>query len=221
MSVIELKDVGYTYLSKYNKVEAIKNASGTFEKGKFYAIVGRSGSGKTTLLSLMAGLDRPTKGEIYYDGKSLKEINADEYRKRDISVIYQSFQLLPLLTALENVMFPMELLNIKNKEAKEKAMSLIEEVGIDSSRFNNYPKMLSGGEQQRIAIARALATSSKVILADEPTGNLDTENGNNVIDILMKLAHDKDYCVIVITHDLSISEKADCIYRMQDGVLLK
>ena len=219
MGILRLENVKYSYKSKYNIVEAVKNATATFEEGKLYAIVGRSGSGKTTLLSVMAGLDLPTDGTVYYNDKSLKEMDRDKYRRENISVIYQSFHLFPLLTALENVMYPMELTGVNVKEAKERAMQLIDEMGITEGRYKNFPLMLSGGEQQRIAIARALASNSKVILADEPTGNLDTENGNNVIDILTKLAHEKNYCVIIITHDLGISERADCVYRMTDGVL--
>ncbi len=219
MEILRLDNVKYSYKSKYNVVEAVKNATATFEEGKLYAIVGRSGSGKTTLLSVMAGLDLPTDGAIYYNQKSLKDMDRDKYRSENISVIYQSFHLFPLLTALENVMYPMELAGVHAREAKEKAMNLISEMGIAEGRYKNFPLMLSGGEQQRIAIARALASSSKVLLADEPTGNLDTENGNNVIDILTKLAHEKNYCVIIITHDLGIAEKADCVYRMTDGVL--
>ncbi len=219
MEILRLENVKYSYKSKYNIVHAVKNASAVFEEGKLYAIIGRSGSGKTTLLSVMAGLDLPTDGIVYYDNKSLVEMDRDKYRRENISVIYQSFHLFPLLTALENVMYPMELAGIDNKDAKERAIQLIDEMGIAPERHKNFPLMLSGGEQQRIAIARALASNSKLILADEPTGNLDTENGNKVIDILIKLAHEKKYCVIIITHDLSISEKADCIYRMTDGVL--
>ncbi len=212
MEILRLDNVKYSYKSKYNIVEAVKNASASFEEGKLYAIVGRSGSGKTTLLSVMAGLDLPTDGAVYYNEKSLKEIDRDKYRRENISVIYQSFHLFPLLTA-------MELSGVHSKVAKEKALQLINEMGITEGRYKNLPLMLSGGEQQRIAIARALASNSKVILADEPTGNLDTENGNNVIDILTKLAHEKNYCVIIITHDLGIAQKADCVYRMTDGVL--
>ena len=219
MEILKLENVKYNYKSKYNVVEAVKNATASFEEGKFYAIIGRSGSGKTTLLSVMAGLDLATDGAVYFQGKSLKEMDRDKYRRENISVIYQSFHLFPLLTALENVMYPMELSGVGSKEAKQKAMQLISQMGINDQRYKNFPPMLSGGEQQRIAIARALASNSKVILADEPTGNLDTENGNNVIDILANLAHEMNYCVIIITHDLGIAQKADCVYRMTDGVL--
>ena len=219
MEVLKLENVKYNYKSKYIVVEAVKNATVSFEEGKVYTIIGRSGSGKTTLLSVMAGLDLATDGAVYFNGKSLNELDRDKYRRENISVIYQSFHLSPLLTAIENVMYPMEMAGVSLKDAKEKAIQLISDMGIDKDRLNNFPQMLSGGEQQRIAIARALASNSKIILADEPTGNLDTENGNNVIDILTKLAHEKNYCVIIITHDLDIEKKADCVYRMIDGVL--
>ena len=163
MGILKLENVKYSYKSKYNIVEAVKNATATFEEGKLYAIVGRSGSGKTTLLSVMAGLDLPTDGIVYYNNSSLKELDRDKYRRENISVIYQSFHLFPLLTALENVMYPMELAGVHAKEAKERAMKLIDEMGIAEGRYKNFPLMLSGGEQQRIAIARSLASKRRAL----------------------------------------------------------
>ncbi len=217
MSIFEVKNVDYEYKSKYQTVKALTDISYEFESGCFHAIVGRSGSGKTTLLSLLAGLDLPTQGEILFDGKATKDIDRSELRRKDISVIYQSFNLFPLLTARENVMYPMQLNKVKKKEAEKRAEELLLSVGLKEKIFKQFPKMMSGGEQQRVAVARALACESKVILADEPTGNLDSENGKTVIKILKSLAHEKGKCVIVITHDEGIAEGADRVLRISDG----
>lgn len=217
MSIFEVKNVDYEYRSKYQTVKALTDISYGFESGCFHAIIGRSGSGKTTLLSLLAGLDLPTDGEILFDGKATKDIDRSELRRKDISVIYQSFNLFPLLTARENVMYPMQLNKVPNKEAEKRAEELLLSVGLKEKIFKQFPKMMSGGEQQRVAVARALACDSKVILADEPTGNLDSENGKTVINILKSLAHEKGKCVIVITHDESIAKGADRVLRISDG----
>ena len=219
MEILKVSNVCYTYISKYQKIEAVKKVSCNFEKGKMYAIVGRSGSGKSTLLSLLAGLDLPTAGEIYINGEKISEINRDKYRRDIASVIYQSFNLFPLLTTLENVMYPMELQGMSKKRAREKAKRYILEVDLGEKAFKQFPTMMSGGEQQRVAVARALAMGGKILLADEPTGNLDTANSQVVVDILKKLAHEKNYAVIVITHDKSVAEQADVVYTMSDGFL--
>lgn len=219
MSILTVKNVSYVYKSKYQTFEAVSNVSCTFESGKFHAIVGHSGSGKSTLLSLLAGLDIPTRGEIYLEDQPLSILNRDTYRRETASVIYQSFNLFPLLTAQENVAYPMELRGISAKEAKKKAKDLIANVGLEERICNQLPLMMSGGQQQRVAVARALATNGKILLADEPTGNLDTASGKIVIDILENLAHESNYAVIIITHDMGIAERADIIYTMEDGQL--
>lgn len=219
MSILTVKEVSYTYKSKYQTVEAVSNASCSFEVGKMYAIVGHSGSGKSTLLSLLAGLDLPTKGEIYLEDKPMSTLDRDKYRRETASVVYQSFNLFPLLTALENVAYPMELRGISAKEAKKTAKELISSVGLGEKIYNKLPLMMSGGEQQRVAVARALAAGGKILLADEPTGNLDTVNGEIVVKLLESLAHEHGYAVIMITHDLGIAERADVVYIMKDGKL--
>ena len=221
MSILELKDVRYTYKNKYQTVEAVKGISVSFEQGRVYAIIGKSGSGKSTMLSLMAGLSTPTEGDVLYEGVSTKDIKLDDYRKEKVSVIYQSFHLMPLLTATENVMYPLELRKMKAQEAEEISHKLILEVGLPDTVFNRLPSMLSGGEQQRVAIARALAMDTKLLLADEPTGNIDEENSDNIIRLLVKLAKEKNYAVIIVTHDLGILPKVDEVYRMKDGFLVK
>ena len=220
MSILQTKNVHYIYQSKYQKVHAVKGIDFTFEEGKFYAIVGKSGCGKTTFLSMLAGLDLPTEGEVVYDGKSTAIRNRDEYRLRAISLICQSYNLFPLLTVEENVMYPMLLRGLKQPEAKAAVVEKLADVGLDETYHKRLPAMLSGGEQQRVAIARALASDARVILADEPTGNLDTENSELVFSLLQRLAHEEGYCVIVVTHDLSIADKADQVLRLRDGLLV-
>ena len=218
MAELILNDVKYTYKSKYQTVNALKGLTHTFEAGKFYALIGRSGSGKTTLLSLLAALDIPTEGTVSYQDKTTGELDRDLYHRDTVAVIYQSYNLLPLLSVMENVTFPLELKKVTN--AKKLAEEKLRAVGLDETYFKRLPAMLSGGEQQRVAIARALASDAKIILADEPTGNLDTENSEIVIDLLQRLAHEEGYCVIVVTHDLSIADKADEVLRLKDGMLV-
>ena len=218
MACLTLDKVMYTY--KNAKKPAVSGISFMFEAGQVYAIVGPSGSGKSTLLSLLAGLDLPTEGEIALNGDSLSEIDLDYYRRECISMIFQAFHLLPLLTVIENVCFPMELCGVSPKAAKPKAAELLESVGITKEQMNRFPSKLSGGEQQRVAIARSLACNAKIILADEPTGSLDGANTQNIVEILSGLAHKKGYCVILVTHDLEVAEMADVALGLRDGELL-
>lgn len=219
MSMLSVRDVSYIYQSKYQSIEAVRHVSCDFASGMFYAVTGPSGSGKSTLLSLLAGLDLPTSGEILVEGTSMVSLDRDQYRREIASVVYQSFNLFPLLTALENVMYPMELLGKKKSEAMETAMQMIGEVGLGEKTYQQFPIMMSGGEQQRVAIARALAAGGKILLADEPTGNLDSANERNVVELLQILAHKQGYLVIVITHNPYVAEHADAVYRMRDGEL--
>ena len=217
MSELTLQQVSYRYPggSRY----ALDGISGTFSAGKLYAVIGPSGSGKSTLLSLMAGLDRPTEGSLQLNGSDYRSLNLDRCRRQEIAMIFQAFQLFPLLTVLENVCFPMEANGVKQKEAKAKAKELLTSVGISEEQHKRYPANLSGGERQRVAIARALSSGAGIILADEPTGNLDTANGNQVMEILLRLAHEEGRCVIVVTHDMDIAAQADEVWRMKDGAL--
>lgn len=219
MEVIKVENVNYSYKTKYQTVHAVKDVSCSFDKGLFYAIVGESGSGKTTLLSLLAGLDVADEGSILVEGEDLSKMNRDRYRRDIASVVYQSFQLFPLLTARENVMYPMEMKKVGKKEAAKRAEELLLSVGLPEKICRQFPLMMSGGEQQRVAIARALAAGGKILLADEPTGNLDTENEQHIVEILKKLAHEEEYTVIVITHNPEVAKEADGIYRMRDGRL--
>lgn len=221
MGILQAQKVHYTYQSKYQKVHAVKGIDFDFQSGKFYAIVGKSGCGKTTFLSLLAGLDLPTEGQILYEGKSTADCNRDHYRLKAVSLICQSYNLFPLLTVEENVTYPMLLRGVKQGEAQRLVHEKLEEVGLDSSYYKRLPAMLSGGEQQRVAIARALVSDARILLADEPTGNLDSENSEMIFSLLQRLAHEEQYCVIVVTHDLDIADKADEVLRLKDGVLLE
>ena len=217
MERIRVESVSYSYQNKYQTVEAVKEVTCSFESGKMYVITGESGSGKSTLLSLLAGLDCPKSGRITVDGEDLGGIDRDAYRREKAAVIYQAFHLFPLLTALENVMYPMEIRGMKRREAEERAKEYLDEVGIGREKMGKYPRMLSGGEQQRTAVARAMASGGRIILADEPTGNLDTENEEKIVGLLMSLAHDKDFTVIMVTHNRQIADRADVRLVMKDG----
>ncbi len=217
MEILRAEHVSYSYQSKYQKVEAVKDVSCVFEKGKFYAIVGESGSGKSTFLSLLAGLDQPCEGTIYVEGEPLCDMDRDAYRLNRAAVVYQAFHLFPLLTAQENVMLPLECKKMRKKEAARHARQLLERVGLESRICRQFPKMMSGGEQQRVAIARAVAAGGEIILADEPTGNLDSGNEENVVALLKELAHEDGYTVIVITHNQRVAGETDHVFRMKDG----
>lgn len=217
MPILTLENVTYTY--KNARKAAVSEISCAFEEGKVYAIAGPSGSGKSTLLSLLAGLDLPTEGTVSFDGNSLAGLDLDRYRRESVSMIFQAFHLFPLLTLKENVSFPMELCGVYPKEARARAEILLEGVGITKEQMERFPSKISGGERQRAAIARSLASNAKVILGDEPTGNLDGANTQNIIEILCSLAHDKGYCVIIVTHDMEVAEAADVVLRMRDGEL--
>ncbi len=217
MAELTLHRVSYRYPRAAR--DALQGVECRFRAGEVAAVVGPSGSGKTTLLSIMAGLDRPSGGEVLVDGKKLSEMDLDAYRRQYVSVIFQAFHLFPLLTVLENVCFPMELLGAGEKDARAQARRNLELVGIAEEKHRRYPSQLSGGEQQRVAIARALSSGARILLADEPTGNLDGENSRNIVDILTRLAHEGGYCVVIVTHDPAIAEAADAVYTVADGEL--
>ena len=217
MNCLQANEVVYAYQNKYQLVQALSGVSADFAQGQLYAIIGASGSGKTTFLSLLAGLDVPTSGSITWHGTSTAELDRDAYRLEHVSVIYQDFNLFSHLTVLENAAYPLYARKMSKKEgdalAKEKLLAL----GLKEEQLGRFPNMLSGGEQQRVAIARSLAAGSEIILADEPTGNLDSENSRSIIESLRRLAKEENRCVIVVTHDPVVAEAADVVLRMQDG----
>lgn len=213
--MIGLSNVTYDYTSKAGKVHALRGVSVKFEPGKMYAITGRSGSGKTTLLSLIAGLDSPLNGTITVNGTDISGVDRDKYRRENIGMVFQAYYLLPQLTVAENIMLSSEI----TKQAKPDVGMLLEVVGLSAFHGKKRANQLSGGEQQRVAIARAIATEPPIILADEPTGNLDNENSKNIISLLKSMAHERQKCVIVVTHSEEIAAEADVRYVMSDGSL--
>ena len=217
--IIEAVNVSYIYQTKYQKTKALSEVNCSFERGKVYAITGKSGSGKSTFLSLLAGLDVPTEGMLAVEGQDMRKMNRDAYLLNRASVIYQAFHLFPLLTVIENVMFPMELQHVAAKEAKARAQEYLAKVGLPETLYKKMPGMISGGEQQRVAIARAIAAGGEILLADEPTGNLDSQNEKVIVNLLCKLAHEDNYAVIVVTHNEAVAAAADVVYGMSDGVL--
>lgn len=219
MADLTVNAVSYEYRNSYQTVRAVNNVSCSFRQGQFYAIVGASGCGKTTLLSLLAGLDLPTSGSIELDGISTARMDRDQYRSEHVSVIYQNFNLFYHLTVLENAAYCLYLRKMPRKEADALAREKLLAVGLKEDQFRRMPNMLSGGEQQRVAIARALAAGSEIILADEATGNLDSESSRNIVDMLRALAHQENRCVIIVTHDPMVAEAADVVLRMRDGKL--
>lgn len=221
MEIIKVENISYTYRSKYQTTQAIKNITCTFKTGVMYSITGKSGSGKSTFLSLLAGMNLPSSGRILIGNSDMAKIDRDKYRMHQVSIVYQAFHLFPLLTVTENVMFPMELQKKNRKLARQKAETLLLSVGLCEKVFQKYPGMLSGGEQQRCAIARAMASEGQILLADEPTGNLDTENEKIVVALMKRLAHEEKKAVIIVTHNEKVAFESDVILKMQDGRLLE
>ena len=217
MSVLSAQRLSYSYKTKYQTVQAVKEVYCDLNAGIFYALVGKSGSGKTTLLSLLAGLDAPQSGAVLVNGQNLQEMDVDIYRRKQASVIYQSYNLFPLMTVCENVMYPLKLMKRSDADARKEAQVALEKVGLGESYWKRLPAMLSGGEQQRVAIARTLAVHAQIILADEPTGNLDSENSAQIIQLLSRLAHEENCCVVVVTHDPEVAKAADVVFRMDSG----
>jgi len=218
MSILSIRNVSYQY--EGTKKLVLNGVNAEFSRGKIYTIIGKSGSGKSTLLSLIAGLDVCTEGEIIYKGTSLKELDRDDYRAKNIGVIFQSYNLLTNATGVENIMLSMNISGSREKDKREYAYALLEKVGIDRETAGRKVLKLSGGEQQRIGIARALAHNPDIIIADEPTGNLDSDTESAILDILTSLAHDEGKCVIIVTHSKKVTSIADEVWGINDGKLL-
>ena len=213
MSILKLENVSYKY--EDDKKYVLKDMNYNFEKGKTYAIKGRSGSGKTTLLSLLSGLEKCSEGKILYNNKDLNDFDLDKYRNTNIGIIFQSFNLLTSLTAIENVILSMDINHQKEKNKREKAIKLLKSVGLTEKQGDRRILKLSGGEQQRVAIARSLSYDPDIILADEPTGNLDPETENEIMTIFDDLAHKQNKCVIIVTHSTNVAKKADIVYELK------
>ena len=207
MNILEIKNVSYSYSSSNEEVLSLVNNG--FEQGKFYAIIGKSGTGKSTLLSLLAGLDSPDSGQILFKNKNIEEKGYSYHRKNNISLVFQNYNLIDYLSPLENI-------RLVNKNAAE---DILLELGLDKSQTRRNVMNLSGGQQQRVAIARALVSEAQVILADEPTGNLDDATAGEIIDILKKLAMERNKCVIVVTHSKEVAKAADIVLELKDRKL--
>lgn len=212
--ILELKNVGYRYSDAEENDFVLKDINLEFEKGKVYAIKGKSGSGKTTLLSLLAGLERPTTGEIIYEGQSLAKMDLDKYRNTNIGIIFQSYNLLPHMSASENIILSMDISKLAIKDKQKKALELLERVGLTKEKGARRVLKLSGGEQQRVAIARSLSYNPDLILADEPTGNLDKETEEEIIEIFKNLAKEENKCIIIVTHSENVAKKADEVFEL-------
>lgn len=213
MSVLKLDSVSFAYDAK---TQVLNNLNYDFEAGKIYALTGRSGAGKTTLLSLLSGLASPTGGSIYYQDKDLEGMDKYEYRSKVVGVVFQSFNLIYNLNAVENIVLSMDISGVKGteKEKKTQAYALLESVGIQKDEAERRVLKLSGGQQQRVAIARAISYHPDLILADEPTGNLDEQTQDEILSILKDLAA-QGKCVIVVTHSASVAKAADEVYALQ------
>ncbi len=207
MDILEIKNVTYNYSNSGELV--LSKVNQKFEIGKFYAIIGKSGAGKSTLLSLLAGLDKPQKGQILFNGNDIEKDGYSNHRKNNISLVFQNYNLIDYLTPIENV-------RLVNKNASE---TILFELGLDKSQINRNVMKLSGGQQQRVAIARALVSEAPVILADEPTGNLDVDTASEIIEILKKLAKERNKCVIVVTHSKEVANSADIVLELRDRKL--
>lgn len=217
MSILSVKEVSKTYQSGNRKLTVLDNVNLNIQSGDSIAIVGPSGSGKTTLLGLCAGLDSATTGSVVLNGSAFEKLSEDEraaVRSKNVGFIFQNFQLLPTLTALENVMVPLELK--KRKDAKEKALSLLQKVGL-GDRVTHYPTQLSGGEQQRVSIARAFANEPLILFADEPTGNLDTETGGMIEDLIFNMNKEEGTTLVLVTHDTELAKRTNRIIHIKGG----
>ena len=209
MSMLSLQNISFAY----DKTPVLKDISYEFEKGKMYCIIGKSGAGKTTLLSLLSGLAKPTAGEIFYDDKSIAKIDKYTFRSKYIGVVFQSFNLITKYTALENVVLSMDVAGYKTKDKQSRALELLESVGLDEDEANRRVLKLSGGQQQRVAIARALSYDPDIILADEPTGNLDRDTQKEIIEIFRELAN-QGKCVILVSHSPDVADMCDERYEL-------
>jgi len=218
--ILEAKELNYYYQDGEERRYILRDTSVSFEKGKFYTVLGHSGSGKTTLLSLLSALDSPQSGSVLFKGEDIRKIGYERYRRNNIGIVFQSYNLIPSFTAVENVLIPMTITeNDVTEDAKTVAYNLLDYIGLGKSKADRRVNRLSGGEQQRVAIARALATNVELILADEPTGNLDEEMEQEIVDIFKRLAHEHDRCVVVVTHSNEIAMQSDQAYQLRKGVL--
>ncbi|MFX1507580.1 MAG: ABC transporter ATP-binding protein [Promethearchaeota archaeon] len=217
--IIEVTDLYKTFkIPRGDDIEVLKGITLKVRPGEFIAIMGPSGSGKSTLLNILSSIEDITMGTVLIDGKNLSKVDLVETRRHKSSIVYQDFNLLDYLSALDNVMFPMMLTGVSEKIAKKKALELLEKVQL-AHRAEHIPDDLSGGEKQRVAIARALANDPKILLADEPTGNLDTKTGDTIIELFREIIKEKNITVIIVTHDIQVAKQTDRILILREGTL--
>ncbi|MFJ1995146.1 ABC transporter ATP-binding protein [Streptomyces asiaticus] len=217
--VLRLSGVSHTYTGQRHRATVLKNIDHDFHRGTFYAVLGPSGSGKTTLLSLASGLDAPTRGTVSFDGTDLTRIGLGRYRNKHAATIFQQYNLLTYMTAVQNLTTAMEITGTRSRDKKARALELLERVGLDKQQATRNVMRLSGGQQQRVAIARALACDVDLLFADEPTGNLDEDTAAGIIRIFQELAHDQNKCVIVVTHSQQLAAEADHTLTLRKGRL--
>ncbi|WP_226678178.1 ABC transporter ATP-binding protein [Mesobacillus jeotgali] len=218
-ALLEFQNISYWYKHENKKQEILKNIDVSFERGTFYTITGPSGSGKTTLLAVASALDVQKEGTVLYEGRDIKKIGLTKFRNKYVSIVFQSYNLLPYMTALQNVTTAMEITGAKHKNKKEFSLSMLERVGISAQQAHQKVLTLSGGQQQRVSIARALCCDTDLIVADEPTGNLDENTAQEIVNLLKDLAHNEGKCVIVVTHDQNIASSSDITVKLSKGSL--
>lgn len=218
MKILETKNLSFAYKDGDGQRIILNNVSASFEQGKFYTILGASGSGKTTFLSLIGALENPQSGVVEYNGEDIRKIGLDKYRRKNVALIFQNFNLINYMVAVENVILAMSISGETNKVDKKEAYNYLEQVGLDRKKSNRFVTRLSGGEQQRVAIARAISTKANIIMADEPTGNLDNETSNQIVNIFKDLAHKQNKCVIVVTHSKEIAKESDVIMELDTSI---
>lgn len=220
-TILEFEDVSYHYLDGSSNVTILDKANYSFSKGKIYAIVGASGSGKTTTIILAGGLDKPKSGKVFFKGTDTAKIGLNKYRRNNISIVFQSYNLIHYMNAYENVVNAIEIAGVKIPNKKEYCLKILNDLGLSKEQCLRDIRKLSGGQQQRVAIARAIAKDVDLILADEPTGNLDEKNSREILKAFIELAHNNNKCVIIVTHSPSLAKKCDVQLKINDGQIVE
>ena len=220
-TILEFEDVSYHYLDGSSNVTILDKANYSFQKGKIYAIVGASGSGKTTTIILAGGLDKPKSGKVFFKGTDTAKIGLNKYRRNNISIVFQSYNLIHYMNAYENVVNAIEIAGVKIPNKKEYCLKILNDLGLSKEQCLRDIRKLSGGQQQRVAIARAIAKDVDLILADEPTGNLNEKNSREILKAFIELAHNNNKCVIIVTHSPSLAKKCDVQLKINDGQIVE
>ncbi|MDA2452292.1 MULTISPECIES: ABC transporter ATP-binding protein [Bacillus] len=221
-TILQFKNINYHYESNNKRTTILQNVNFSFQTGSFYTILGPSGSGKTTTLSLASGLDVPKSGYVLYKGTDIRKIGLDSYRNQYVSIIFQSYNLITYMTALQNVITAMEITGVDVKDKKIRALDLLKKVGLTEIEAKRNVLQLSGGQQQRVAIARALSCNVNLLIADEPTGNLDQETSMEIIELFKELAHKENKCIIVVTHSQDVAKQSDkAVYLQKQNLVVQ